>query len=176
MIVSDNLDHTKATIVAYIYKILRTVPKNISRVRMWTDGPTSQFKNKFIAATIKAFETKLKKKIVWNFHATAHGKSVVDGIGAVAKNKVRRLVKTRKSIINCAKDFVSSFNQETSNVEVIEVCNAEIDKINTNLKVDTIFTAAPNLKDITKFHQMQCVDNKVTRFLFSKDGYAKLKV
>lgn len=63
-ILSDNLDHSKDTIVAYTYKILSKVPKEVEVVRLWSDGPNNQFKNKYMAATIKLFEAKFRKKII----------------------------------------------------------------------------------------------------------------
>lgn len=176
MVVSDNLDHTKETIFAYLCKVLSRIPKNIKRVRIWSDGPSNQFKNKYMAAAIKILETKFRKKIIWNYHVTAHGKSCVDGIGAVAKNKIKRLVKSRKSVVNCAKDFVESFKSEKSSVELIEMSSADINKINATMKLDDIVKTAPTVKDISKFHQLQCINDTVKGFLFSKDGYASLKL
>lgn len=151
------------------------VPNKIKRIRLWTDGPSNQFKNKYMAATIKTFEAKFRKKIIWNYHATAHGKSCVDGIGAVTKNKIKRLINSRKSVVNCAKEFVDSFNEEPSNVELIEMSSADINKINKAMKLDTVTQTAPAIKDISKFHQLQCVNNKIKGFLLSKDGYTSLK-
>ncbi len=96
VIVSDNLDHSKDTIFAYMHKVFSMVPKKIRRARIWSDGLNNQFKNKYTAAAMKIFETKFRKQIIWNYHATAHGKSCVDGIGAVAKSKIKRRVNSRK--------------------------------------------------------------------------------
>lgn len=76
--VSENTDHSKDTIVAYLYKIFLQIPEAIEIVRIWSGGPTNQFKNKFMAAVIKLFETKFRKKIIWNYFATAHGKGCID--------------------------------------------------------------------------------------------------
>lgn len=143
---------------------------------MWSDGPSNQFKNKYMAAALKVLETKFSKKIIWNYHATAHGKSCVDGIGAVAKSKIKRMVNSRKSVVNNAKEFVCSFNNEPSKVEVIEMSAAEIKKINNTMKLDNIVSEAKNVKDISKFHQIQCVNNEIKGFLFTKDGYKSLKL
>lgn len=171
VIASDNLDHSKDTIFAYMYKILSKIPKKIKRVKIWSDGPSSQFKNKYMAAAVKVFETKFRKKIFWNYHATAHGKSCVDGIGAVAKSKVKRMVASRKSVIGSAKDFVGSFKSEPSTVEVVEMTPDAILKINTAMKLNDIINSAVNVKDISKFHQIQCINGDIKGFLFSKDGY-----
>ncbi len=112
IIASDNTDHSKNTIVAYLYTLLLRLPKTMKVVKIWSDGPVSQFKNKFVAAAIVLFEKLFPFKVVWNHFATAHGKTAVDGIGAVAKKKVRRLVLSRKVIVNNAKDFVTPFNTD----------------------------------------------------------------
>lgn len=151
VIVSDNLDHSNDTIFAYMHKAFEMIQKKIKTARIWSDGPNNQFKNKYTAAAMKIFETKFRKQIIWNYHATAHGKSCVDGIGAVAKSKMKRLVNSRKSVISCAKDFATAFNDEPSKVDVIEMSSEEITKINKSLKLNEIFLAAPAVKDISKY-------------------------
>ena len=66
VIVSDNTDHSKYTIVAYIYKILLQLPKEVKLLKVWSDGPSSQFKNRFIGAIILLFESLFPIKIIWN--------------------------------------------------------------------------------------------------------------
>lgn len=170
--VSDEMDHSKDSLVPYIYSILAKIPKAIKVVRLWSDGPTSQFKNKFVANIIQLFEKHFSIKIYWNFFPTAHGKGCIDGIGAVVKSKVRRLVQTRKTIVNNAKDFVSAFNSEKSSIEVVEMTPSDIKSISHSLNLEQIFMKAPAVKNITKFHQIQSVDNAVKGFLTSKEGYA----
>lgn len=128
-----------------------------------------------MAASIKVFEAKFRKKIIWNYHATANGKSCVDGIGAVAKNKIKSLVKSRKSVVNCATEFVDCFKNERSKVEIIEMSKADINNINTAMKFNNIIETAPNVKGISQCHQLQCRNNNIQTYLFSKDGYATLK-
>lgn len=171
VIASDNLKHSKETLVAYLFKIFTLLPKAIKIVKIWSDGPSSQFKNKFIAAIIKVFELRFKKKIYWNYFATSHGKGCVDGIGATVKKRVRRRIDSRKEIVNCTSDFVRSFKKEKSAIELIEMNDEEIDKINKLLKVVGIFENAPAIKQIKSFHQLQFECNKVVGFSMSKYGY-----
>lgn len=173
--VSDEMDHSKHALVPYIYSILKKIPKAIKVVRLWSDGPTSQFKNKFVADVMLLFERLFSIKIYWNFFPTAHGKGCIDGIGAVVKSKVRRLVATRKKIVNNAKDFVEAFNSEKSSIEVVEMSPSDIESISNSLDLNQIFMKAPTVKNITKFHQMQVVDNAVKGFFTSKEGYATQK-
>ena len=66
--VSDSLVHTKETIVPYMYKLLTEVPESLKVLKIWSDGPSSQFKNKIIAAIIAEFEAEFRLKIFWNYY------------------------------------------------------------------------------------------------------------
>lgn len=86
-----------------------------------------------MAAAIPFFEKKFKFKIIWNYFATAHGKGCIDGFGAVAKHRVRRMVLSRKAIVNCAKDFVTAFNMEESSIDVTELTETAIKSFNKRI-------------------------------------------
>lgn len=173
--VSDNTDHSKETIVAYLYSLLSKLPKEVKIVKLWTDGPNSQFKNQYMAAFLKVFENLFSIKLIWNFFTTAHGKGSHDGIGAVAKSKIKRMVKSREVIVNCAKDFAEAFNKKPSSIELIEMTSEDIHKINTDLRHSQVFNTARPVKNISKCHQLQRINDKVTGFLTSRDGYAFFK-
>ena len=40
------------TVVAYIDRLLEEIPETVKKVSIWTDGPASQFKNRFIVAAL----------------------------------------------------------------------------------------------------------------------------
>lgn len=51
---SDNLDHTKETLIVCMAKIMEEMSSTIKEVRVWSDDrPSSQFKNKYITVIIK---------------------------------------------------------------------------------------------------------------------------
>lgn len=106
--------------MAYLCKIFSLMPKSVKIVKIWSDGPSFQFKNKYMAAIIQVFEKRFKKKIFWNYFATSHGKGSVDEIGATVKKRVRRRIDSRKEIVNCTFDFVRSFKNEKSAIELIK--------------------------------------------------------
>ncbi len=56
VIVSDNLVHTKETLIAYVDRLLDDLPENVKSVSIWSDGPSSQFKNQFVLASLSALE------------------------------------------------------------------------------------------------------------------------
>ena len=74
VIASDNLAHSKDTIIAYLDMLLEMTPSSIKKtVSIWSDGPASQFKNHFIAAAMISLQEKHNMNIHWNFFATSHG-------------------------------------------------------------------------------------------------------
>lgn len=51
--VFKSLNHTTlVSIVPFMYKLLTDLPKSVKVLKIWSGGPSSQFKNKFIAAII----------------------------------------------------------------------------------------------------------------------------
>lgn len=140
-------------------------------LKIWSDGPNNQFKNRFMAALIKTFQTYRNIKIFWNFFATAHGKGSVDGIGAVVKNRVKRLIKSRQSIVNCSRDFCQAFNSENSVIELMHMPESEAKKIREDLELDNVFATAPAVAEVFSFHQMQLIDQKIKGFTTSQEGY-----
>lgn len=157
--------------MAYLYTLMLRLPKTTKVVKIWSDGPVSQFKNKFIAAAIVLFEKLFPFKVVWNHFATAHGKGAVDGIGAVAKKMVRRLVLSRKVIVNNAKDFVTAFNMDESPIEVFEMTHGDINKINKKLCLEELFNNAKTVNGISTCHQLQVIGGKMIASATSSDGY-----
>lgn len=154
-----------------MYTIFTELSPTIKTVNIWSDGPSNQFKNKFIAAIIPVFEHKFGVTIRWNFFATSHGKSCIDGIGAAVKSKVKQLVLAREVIVNDTKDFVAAFKKDSqSKIDLIELNDADIDKINDMLKLSELFAKAPAVRDISKFHKLMFLNNKVKGFVISADS------
>lgn len=172
---SDNTDHSKVSTITYLYKLLHLLPPEIKRLHIWSDGPTSQFKNRYIAAAMVLLEDLFPLKIVWNFFATSHGKGCVDGLGAVVKHRVRRMILAKKAIVNNATDFVSAFNAEATSIQVTEVSDSEITNVNYELELEFVFANAVNVPNITSFHQLQVKNGKVIGFVTSEEGYDSLQ-
>ena len=107
VLLSHNNDHDKTMVVPYTAYVLNYIKEhfgdNVHGIEIWTDGPSSQFQNKyffrFIGITLPQL---IAYKVFWNYSATSHGKGAVDGVGGTIKRVV-----TRKVIV---KDAVSMFN------------------------------------------------------------------
>lgn len=155
-------------------EILSKLPPSVKTLKIWSDGPNNQFKNKFMAALLILFEELYKIRIIWNFFAASHGKGCVDGIGAVVKNKVKRMIKSRQAIVHSSRHFVDAFNTEKSLIKVIDMPKSAAEKIRQQLKLNELFDNALNVKGIFGFHQLQAVNGKIVGFDISQEGYDKL--
>ena len=58
----------------------------------WSDGRSSEFKNKFMRHLMETLSKRYATPFMWKFSATSHGKGVVDGVGGKVKSTVRRKV------------------------------------------------------------------------------------
>lgn len=171
--VSDNTNHSKETILPYLFKLLEKLPTSVTILKIWSDGPSSQFKNRYIAAAIPALQQKFGIKIIWNFFAASHGKGCVDGIGATVKTIVRKHIRARDCIVNSSSDFVQAFNRTASQILVEEVTENDFISINNDLKTTNIYSRAKNIKDISNAHQIQIIDGKIITYEISEQGYNK---
>ena len=135
VIVSDNLNHSKETVVAYVDMILETIPASVKSVSIWSDGPASQFKNRYIAAALHPLQANYKLLIHWNVFATSHEKRPVGGIGGAVKRYVCSAVKARKHVINNAPSFVEAA-KDMQGVAVTEMSTSHIQSRNNGLKLE----------------------------------------
>lgn len=168
---SDVTKHTKTEIDCYTFDIVSKLPSTVKTLKIWTDGPNNQFKNKFIAALIKVFEQRFNLKIYWNFFATSHGKGCVDGFGATVKNRVKRIVKSGKFTVNCSNDFTEAFNSESSVIDLKDFPELKMEKISEILNLNQIFAQAKPVRDIFNYHQIQVVGDNIVGFNISSKGY-----
>ena len=63
---------------------------------IWSDGPTAEFKNKFMHQFIENLSLKCNKLFTWKCSATSHGKGVVDGIDGKVKSTVHCKVMSQR--------------------------------------------------------------------------------
>ena len=93
VVISDNLSHTKDSVITFIAKLIsELISSSVKVLQLWSDGPRSQFKDRFIAAAIPWLEEKYSIKLFWNFFVSSHGKGPVNGIGGTTKRIVTQKV------------------------------------------------------------------------------------
>ena len=79
LVCSDTKD--KDTVAAFLFSLYEnhlfpTISDKIEEEIIWSDGPTSEFKNKFVMKLLHQLSTQFQKKFSWKFSATSHGKGV----------------------------------------------------------------------------------------------------
>ena len=159
VIISDDLTHSRDSVIIFVDKLLNSViDESVKTLHIWSDGPSSQFKNRFTAASIPWLQERHKLKICWNFFATSHRKGPVDEIGGVVKRMATQKVIHRKVNITNAASFYDAINSE-SNVKVFLIQAEEIRNVETNL--GTVISAAPALPGIFNAHHLQHRDGKI---------------
>ena len=78
---------------------------NATTVKVWSDGPTNQFKNKYVMGSLDKLSREHKVHMIWNFSATSHGNCPVDGVGATVKREIGQKICTRRQNISNLYDF-----------------------------------------------------------------------
>ena len=96
---TDDRNQHKKAVAVFMDKVLKfLVPEKglkVKRVYLFSDGPSSQFKNKHMVN----FYHKQRKdvKFTWNAFAASHGKDTVDDIGGTVERVAWRAVSSRRS-------------------------------------------------------------------------------
>ena len=151
LIDSDNLDHTKETVTirTYISMILEEIPDEISQVTICSDGPISQFKNKYIAASLEVLKEKYHETIKWNCFAIIHGKGPEDGIGGVLGRQVWQSVLSSKDLVFTASD-TATVARHVLEISVIYMTHGGIGFVNKELNIKPVFKKTNRLKEFSK--------------------------
>ena len=119
VIVSDDKHHDERTVFPCSFTAFNYVKEmfgeNIQNLNVWTNGPFSQFKNKFIFSYIGHNLPHLFPHchMTWNYAAISHEKGVVDGIGGTIKRLAARAIISRRAVIKDAKSLVDAVSQQT---------------------------------------------------------------
>ena len=184
VIVSDDHSHEKNSVAVFMDTVLRTFVKekypNVKVVHIFSDGPSSQFKNKYIVQLLQSFQTKLGGRILWHYFATSHGKGAVDGIGGTVKRTVWNAVSTRKvQSVPSAKSFANVAQQFCQSTGITLITKEAIKKVSKRLHLEKVFNNAKTVPGIQKFHSMD-VDPKKRcvrfRLYSTQDTHEKMLV
>lgn len=153
--VSDDLEHDKVSVLVYMHMLLSKLVTeyNIKVVDVFSDGPSSQFKNQYI---FNALPWLIRKcgldELHWHFFATSHGKGAVDAIGGTVKREVWMGTLSGNVMVNSLEDFCKSANQKNKKIVVEAVSQDEMKKQLDNLGLQHLFQQSSPISDIKKMH------------------------
>lgn len=145
IIASDCRDHDKVSVSAYMKTTLdyiATKMPELKKLVIWSDGPSSQFKNKFIFILINLLQGLYSFDIEWHFTATGHGKGANDALGGDAKSMVHARVMSGQYIVNNAKDFVDVIKACSQKIEATVMTEQEIITVCDSLGVRNLWDEA----------------------------------
>ena len=165
LICSDVKEKDKNTVFAcilYIYDcIIKPSLNDVEEDVIWTDGPSSEFKNKYMVHLLRILSEKFNKKFSWKYFATSHGKGAVDGIGGNAKSLVRKKVMSKANdvIVQSAEDFANVCGKMMKETKVVFLSAESIKNM-----VDLIqpWGSVERVPGISKMHIVECSDGIVS--------------
>ena len=153
---SDDLSHDKKSVAVFMDTVVNNfVGKSFLQVQVvniFSDGPSSQFKNKFMAGFYHTLQRK-GLRIKRHFFATSHSKGVVDGLGGTVKRMVWGAVSTRKvSNVQDAVTFAKIAVQFCNSVNIQLCLKKDIDDYSSCIELDRCFEQATPIPGISKIH------------------------
>lgn len=102
--ISDNNSHEPEAIWAHLLPVIKFAKEShpeISVIHFFSDGPTSQYRQKKNFYLLNLFTCKLKLDYsTWSFSESGHGKSIADGVGGSVKRQLDRRVSYGCDITN----------------------------------------------------------------------------
>ena len=158
VIVSDNLHHGKMSIVPFLTRLLHQFPDSVNKIDLWSDGPSSQFKNRYIVAALSLIQNLSKKQITWNYFASYHGKGAIDGIGGTIKRHVQHVVNQRVQNVQSSKSFERAA-RTCAGITCLQMDTAELVNFNEKHGLRAIFTSAKQIAGIKSMHKLYLDNN-----------------
>ena len=130
VIVSDTRDHEKCSVATFTHILLKMISRlpQVEGIQIWTDGPSSQFKNKYIFSYLSYLKQMGIPIESWNFFATSHGKGPNDALGGNVKRMVHQRVLARKANVYDASSFVNLLESLATPIKCVLVQQEQIDK------------------------------------------------
>ena len=97
IVVTDDVHHTKDQVWTFMSSLLEDITTrhlNIEVIDVFSDGTSTQFKQKYLFSNLAKWESTFGIKVNWHFFATSHGKGIIDGIGGTVKRSVWQAVRS----------------------------------------------------------------------------------
>lgn len=152
--IAEANSHKPAAIWAHltpIIKLIETESPMVNVVHFFSDGPSSQYRQKNNVYLFAHFKEVYKwQYATWSFLESGHGKNVADGIGGIFKRMLDRKVSQGTDVAN-AKDAYDILNKclkitkvflipDSSIEEVGKILPQKLERLNGTLRVHQIVT------------------------------------
>ena len=118
--VSDDLKHDAGAVFTFVNQLvehLRMQNPDISKLYLWSDGCSAQYKSKQPFSNLASKYGHSDMKFHWNFFGSRHEKNASDGESGVVKSKMSRLMIASKVHIDSAKEFAKECSTHLTNLD-----------------------------------------------------------
>lgn len=154
-VISDCLEHDTAAVSAFQHELMKYLKKDLpelKEIHYFSDGASSQYKNKKKFLNLCHHESDYQIQADWNFFATSHGKSACDGIGGTVKRLAGRasLQRPFQDQIQTPEDLFSWARENIKGVRVIWVPKAAVTERRAHLA--SRFSTAKAIKGTRSLH------------------------
>ena len=129
---------------------------NLNDKIVFTDGPSFEFKNKYITKFVSDVKTFCSSDVVvQKYFTTSLGQGSPDGVGGRAKSLVRTATKSKKSgcVVQSSEEFASLVTKLMPGMKVMHVSDDETNKLFDEQKP---WENVKNIPGILKTHCIVC--------------------
>lgn len=151
---SDSTRHDTAAVYTIQKMLIPHIKKSldVNKIIYFSDGANQHFKNKYQMINLIHHQEDFNVSAEWHVHATAHGKSASDGIGALFKREaVRHSLICRPSEAILSASRLAKWGQNHfENITILFYSRKEHEKVERFLK--RRFEKAPAVSGILKNH------------------------
>ena len=181
VIASDYREHEKTVVAAFTSQIMDVIKSEMSTVEVvdvWTDGPSSQYKNKYIFALLFRLQEHHGMQIQWNYFATSHGKGPNDALGGNVKRMAHRLTMTRTAIVNNAETLASAVRSCDTNIRVHVMNEETIQQKSKDVGAEDLWNGLQTFPGTITTHFLKPLnkDSIQVKLYTSADAYRNLNI
>ena len=166
VIINDHLKHDKTPIGVFMDQLFSLKNPDINTIKVCSDRPNSQFKNKYVMGSLDLLSKKHDIDIIWNFSATSHGKGPVDGVGATVKREASQKTLTRRHAINNLDDFEMAV-LNLKNIKITKISEEEVYECAAQLDLKELFENARAIPKITQCHFIKLQNESIRTKLYT---------
>lgn len=173
VIVSDYREHEKCAVAAFTSQALDVIKKEFPTVEMvdiWSDGPSSQFKNKYVFVLLSKLQNHHGLTLKWNYFATSHGKGPNDGLGGNVKRMARRLIMTNAKMITDAETFVEGIQSCQTDIHLLVMNQDAIEQQCQALGTDALWDGIQTFQGTITTHCLEALEEKTLRLRYYTDA------
>lgn len=152
VVVSDEMSHSATTVHGILNKIiplLKEIDPEVTFIHYWTDGPTSQYRNKQIFYTVANHTNIYDIGARWNYFEAGHGKGPCDGLGGTTKIMADEAIRSVRVVIQDPKDFYNwAINSSLKGIKFLFVSSDDCQRAGIILEARSVIP----LKGTFKLH------------------------